>query len=150
MHKKIILKTPELRERAKLIIDSIPPPDECALHEVVIREYSPNRSADQNALYWLCLTIIGLALGYTKDEMHLQYKERFLIPIFIRDKDSFARMVEAVKAVRRQGMNNEADDLKKEIIRLTSTTDANVKQMAEYLTDIYHAAAGHNIVLPHV
>lgn len=63
-------------------------------------------------------------------------KEEFAVPIFIREDDGYAEMVQAVKQVRKQGMNKEADSMKKKIVSLTSTTDFSVKLMTEYLNEI--------------
>lgn len=95
-----------------------------------------NRSAKQRRLQWLWNTEIGNFMGHGKDEIHLMMKERFAVPIFTRDDQQYAEMVESVKAVRRAGMNREADALKREIIKRTSTEDFSVKQCAEYLTEI--------------
>jgi len=119
-------------------------------HQVEISEYSENRSAKQSRLQWLWNTEIGNYMGDTKDGIHYLLKERFAVPIFIREDQGFAEMVEAVKQVRRQGMNREADILKKKIVEKTSTTDFTVKLMSEYLNDVEHYAGsiGATITFP--
>ena len=49
--------------------------------DVEIKEYKKNRSKSQNALYWKWLTIIGNDLGYSKDELHIVFADKFLEPI---------------------------------------------------------------------
>jgi hypothetical protein len=132
MNRTIVLDAPHKITAAIRLLEELPP----GVHELVVREHKADRSAAQNRLLWLWNTEVGNYLGMGKDEVHLMYKEKFAVPIFIRDSQSYAEMVEAVKQVRRQGMNQQADQLKKEIVRLTSTSDFNVKQMAEFLTEI--------------
>lgn len=118
--------------------------------EVVVSEYKADRTAAQRRLQWLWNTQIGKHMGHGKNEIHLMMKELFAVPIFTRDDQGYAEMVSAVKAVRRAGMNAEADHMKREIVRLTSTEDFNTKQCAEYLTDMEHFAAekGAEITFP--
>ena len=109
--------------------------------EVVVSTETRGRSVLQNRLYWLWVTQIGTHLGLLKDEIHEVFKRRFAVPIFTRDDADYAEMVMAVKAIRKQGMEDYAEPLAREISRLTSTTDFNVDQMREYLNDIEHYAA---------
>lgn len=145
MNKTIIIHTDQLRARAAEILATIPL---SPVHEIVFKEHKESRSVRQNALMWRWLTIIGNELGNTKDEQHRYYKEAFLVPIYTRDNPEYAEMVEAVKRVRSTGMAQEADALKKQIIEMTSTTDCDTKQMAEYMRDIDHHAASLDIMLP--
>ena len=108
---------------------------------VTVEEHVENRSAKQQRLQWLWVTEFSNYTGETKEEVHDRFKERFAIPIFTRDDEGYAAMVEAVKAVRRKGMNTEADALKKKILALTSTSDFSVKQNTEYLREIEMEAA---------
>lgn len=146
MKHRITCITPEHRNRALAIVGSVPIEP---VHEVIIREAKRDRSADQNALYWQWLTIIGSELGMTKDELHEQCKSRHLVPIFTRDNEDYAAMVAAVQAVRSQGMIAEADALWSQVVRMTSTTDCSVRQMTEYLNEIERGAGGLGIRLPH-
>lgn len=144
--KTIIMRTDGDKRKALTILEGLPLKPK---YEIEFRLYKLQRSVLQNKLYWKWITIIGNELGYTKEEMHELYKERLLIPIFIRDNEGFAEMVGAVKAVRGRKMKEQADILKREIIRLTSTTDCTTAQFAEYLTDIERDAANLSIILPH-
>lgn len=119
-------------------------------HEVIIQEYSENRSAKQNRLYFKWCGEIANHMGITKDDAHHMFKERYAVPIFIRDDEGYATMVQAVKSVRRQGMNQEANNMKQKIVELTSTTDFSIKQMAEYMHDIevYATEIGAEISFP--
>jgi len=119
-------------------------------HLITIEPYKENRSAKQQRLQWLWNTQIGEYLGYTKDEFHEIAKADFAVPILIRDDAEYAEMVAAVKEVRKSGMEIQADALRREIVRLTSTTDFNTKQMTEYLNRMEQFAAdkGANITFP--
>ena len=115
---------------------------------VTTQKFKLDRSAEQNALMWKWLTVIGNELGNTKDEMHEIYKEKYLISIFVRDDPGYAAMAAAIKQLRYQS-NTDYQDIRKQVIKMTSTTKCNVKQMREYLTDIkQHASSELNITLP--
>jgi len=119
-----------------------------AMHEikghidVIIKEHSETRRTAQNGLMWQWLTDIGNATGESKERLHEIYKEKFLCNIFIRDDPGYAEMALAIKAVR---ATSEAHykALKREVVKLTSTTKCSVKQMSEYLNAIKeHATFG--------
>jgi hypothetical protein len=134
---KIIVRDGPLRNRALAVCATIPLNEP---HEVIIRPYKVDRSAAQNAYYWRILTIIGADIGMTKDEAHETFKERFLVPIFVRDDTGYAAMYQAVVDAH--------SSLVREVVKLTSTTKCNVAQMSEYLDDIKHEAASMGIRLP--
>lgn len=45
---------------------------------IKIEERSPNRSKEQNSLWWKWMDLIGLEIGYTKEETHQLMKYKFL------------------------------------------------------------------------
>ena len=145
MKKTEIIRTEKDINRLIEIIKAVPLEP---VHKVDIKEYKRNRSLEQNALYWEWLTTIGSVFGNSKAVEHERFKEMFLVPIFTRDNEDYAEMIQAIVNIRKNHMCNEATALMKEIIRLTSTTDANVKQMSEYMTDIDRWAAEMGIRLP--
>ena len=118
------------------------------VHECVIQEHEENRSMRQHRLQWKWNTDFGNHLGMSKREVHDMLKEKFAVPIFIRDDPGYASAVLAVKKVRLHGMNVEADDIKRLILEHTSTTDFKVKQMTEYLNDFERFAQEQGCVLP--
>jgi hypothetical protein len=142
---KIVVISEETRRRAIEIIKALPLDPK---HEVSIREKVKDRSADQNALYWKWLTVIGNELGESKEDVHERYKGRYLANIYERDNPDYAALIQTIREVWRHGMKTEALNLNREIIRLTSTTTATVKQMTEYLQSIEHDAASLAIKLP--
>lgn len=119
------------------------------LLEVVVMEHKKDRSILQNSLYWLWNTVISNELGMTKEEVHDDFKGRMLVRIYERDDDGYAAMIQSVRKVHSEGFRKEAKALSDHIIKLTSTTNATVKQFTEYLNDIERDMMGKNIVLPH-
>lgn len=109
--------------------------------EIVVHAGERSRSVQQNRLMWLWNSEMGNHLGLTKDEVHTMLKRKFAVPIFTRDNPDYTAMVVAVKVVRKIGMTTEAEDLAKEITRLTTTADFTTEEMAEYLKDVEHYAA---------
>ena len=141
----ITLQSQEEKTRASNLILSLP---DTPVYEVVIRKHKKDRSLAQNAVLWLWYTVIAGELGYTKDDMHLIYKKKYLVPIFERDDPEYAKMIESVRTVWKAGLKKDAHSLKDQIVKLTSTTDANTKQFTEYLDDIEKDAIGQGIILP--
>lgn len=145
--RSFILRSPEIQARAAEYMRSRPICQDKPV-EVVFRDYAASRSAQQNALMWRWLTIIGNELGESKDAVHELYKDRYLVSIYERDNPEYAEMVQALRAVWQQGMKKEALDLRKRIVALTSTTTATVKQMSEYMNEIERDAVQLGIRLP--
>ena len=46
--------------------------------EIIIHRKKKHRSVQQNRYYWLIVTMMAEYTGFTKDEMHLVLKSRFL------------------------------------------------------------------------
>ena len=143
---KTVIRTDADRNRAVEIVNRVPidPPQ-----EIEIREWKKNRLAAQNSLLWKWLTVIASELGESKEDVHARYKEKLLVPILRRDDPDFAAMIGSVNAVHASGMKAEALALKREIVRLTSTTQMNVHQFTEYLNDIELDSRNFGIILPH-
>ena len=141
---KIIIKTEELRNRALTVIHglSLDP-----VQQVEIKPYKRNRSLEQNRYYWKIVTIMAAELGNTKDELHHDMKRRFLTRIFVRDDPGYADMASAIQSVKKDDPGL-AGEIGHKVIDLTSTTQANVSQMSEYLDDVKHLAAELGIRLP--
>lgn len=136
--KKIILKNDALRKRACHVIESLPGDD---VFEVIIRPHKKDRSLQQNAYYWKIVTIIANDLGQTKDELHFEMKRKFLTRIFCRDDEGYAEMAQAIRVAQ-------SDVLARKVVDLTSTTQASVAQMSEYIDDVIHFASSMGIRLP--
>jgi len=142
---KFIIRSEEHRQGA---IEAIRSLELDPVHELVIRPYHKDRSAEQNSLYWKWLTVIGDHLGEPKDALHETYKDRWLVSIYERDNPDYAEMIQALRAVWHKGMKTEAVNLRKKVVAMTSTTTATVKQMNEYMTSIERHAAELGVRLP--
>ena len=145
MKHKIIISSTAIKNRVIAIINALPLEP---MQEVIIHNYKKDRSVEQNRLYWQWLTIIGNELGESKEEIHERYKDKFLVNIYERDNPEYAEMVQSLRNVWLSGMKQEAIDLRKRIVALTSTTTATVHQMSEYMTSIERDAANLAIMLP--
>ena len=117
--------------------------------EVIVRPHKINRSLLQNSLYWKWATVIANEFGMTKEEIHEDLKRRLLVPIYERDDVQYAEMIHSLRKLYQQGFKQESQKLHAHVVRLTSTTNASVKQFAEYLTEIEKDMAGRGISLPH-
>ena len=117
-------------------------------YEVKVQSLSETRSIRQNSLYWEWVTIIAKEIGNTKEEQHEDFKSRILVPIFIRDDEEFATMWHSLRDVWRAGLKDEAQALRKKIIKMVSTTHCSTKQMAEYMGQIDIESASLHINLP--
>lgn len=134
MKKTIILKsTTQYEEVTKALIDLSKEDD---IHEVSIRPFKSVLSSNQRRLYWLWMRCISKHTGYTEEECHLMYKEKYLVPIFEREDKDYALMIEAVRDVHREGKPGRAKHFKQQIIKMTSIMDAKTPWMSEYLDKI--------------
>lgn len=113
------------------LIDEVRTEDQ--VHQVDIKPYKPVLSANQRRLYWLWIEHIMNHTGYTKEELHLRYKKDYLVNIFERDDQDYAKMIESVRVVHRKGMRGHAKHLADMIVKMTSIMDATTAQMTEYL-----------------
>jgi hypothetical protein len=147
MKQTIIISSEELKRRAIAIINALPLDP---VHELVTREHRKDRSAAQKGLYFIWVGVIANELGETKDDIHLRCKRQFLVPIYMRDDPyGYGSMMMTVLDVHRLGLKVKAKQQTAQIVKLTSTNDANVDQFREYLDDIekYYITLG--IILPH-
>lgn len=147
INKTVIIDTDTKRDFIMRFIADLPLEP---LMGVRVYEHKETRSVAQNKLMWRWLTHIagGGEIFSTKEDCHEYYKETFLVHIFERDDPEYAAMIDAVRSVHKAGMKMEAVSLKKKIVKLTSTTDANVSQMTEYLKEIENDCNNRLIELP--
>lgn len=119
------------------------------LIEVVVKDHHKDRTLLQNSTLWLWITVIGHELGWTKEDVHFNLKKRMLVPIYERDDTGYACMINSIRKLHTDGFKEDSKLLAHQIVRLTSTTSATVKQFAEYLTEIERDMMGKGISLPH-
>lgn len=118
------------------------------LLEVIIQEHKKDRSVEQNQLYWRWIGVISEEWGWSKDEVHDNLRRRFLVPIYERDDIGYAAMIHSIRKVYSKGFKEDANAMFEHIVKLTSTTNAKVKQFTEYLKDIERDLASKGIILP--
>ena len=119
------------------------------ISEVVIKPYKVNLSAQQRKQYFVWCGYIGDELGNTKQEQHLIFKQKLLVPILEREDEEYAEMVESIRDVYRQD-KNKGMSFMTQVVKLTSITDriVNMQVMREYMTDVDRWAAEMGIRLP--
>ena len=99
---------------------------------VEIRPETKDRSKAQNRLYWKWLHEIHRKTGNDEDQLHFEFKKKFLIGILKRDDDDYAAMCLAISALK-QSESEQFEAIANGVIRETSTTRMDTKQFTEYL-----------------
>ncbi len=146
MKKTFTIRSKDVISRVTAFLEAQPPEP---ILEVVVKNHQQDRSLLQNSLYWMWNTVISDEWGWSKEDVHIDLKRRLLVPIYERDDTGYAAMIQAVRKVHTQGFVQEAKAMQKEIIKLTSTTNATVKQFTEYLNEIERDMTDKGIALPH-
>jgi len=135
------------QEAGKLLLDAISKGEK---HTVTIAPYEDLRSSIQNSLMWVWITSIANHLGNEKEEVHFLLKDKFLTKIYERDDiEEYGLMVQTLRDLYKQD-KEKALELRKQIVKLTSTTKATVEQMTEYLSEVerYGVELGANMAMP--
>ncbi|MBT4644091.1 MAG: hypothetical protein HOC09_35265 [Deltaproteobacteria bacterium] len=117
--------------------------------EVAVKEHHKDRTLSQNSTLWMWNTDIANEWGWTKKEVHKHYKKEILVHIYERDDSGYRAMIQSVRDVHKAGLVQQAKALADQIVDMTSTTDASVKQFAEYLTEIERDCISKGIPLRH-
>lgn len=99
---------------------------------VEIRPESRDRSKAQNRLYWKWLHEIHRKTGSDEDQLHFEFKKKFLIGILKRDDKDYADMCLAI-SVLKQSESEQFEAIANGVIRETSTTRMNTAQFTTYL-----------------
>ncbi|WP_119684625.1 recombination protein NinB [Acinetobacter pittii] len=99
---------------------------------VEIKSEISNRSKAQNRLYWKWLHEIHKKTGNDEDQLHFEFKKKFLINILKRDDDSYAEMCLAISKLK-QSESEQYRAIADGVIRETSTTRMNTSQFTNYL-----------------
>lgn len=109
--------------------------------EVKFKPYEQKRLDVQNALMWVWNGQWGLALGYTKDEIHDANKRDLLLPLMMQYPEDYPHAAWVYRLDEQRPGN--WDSFK----RMISTTDLSVKHFAEYLTDMEHKSHSQGVQL---
>ena len=99
---------------------------------VTIKPETKDRSKAQNRLYWKWLHEIHRKTGIDEDQLHFEFKKKFLIGILKRDDKDYADMCLAISALK-QSESEQFEAIANGVIRETSTTRMDTKQFTEYL-----------------
>lgn len=115
---------PKIHDRHKIdnYVSRLP---EGTQFELIIKPVEDTRSLKLNRTYWMYLTMVGDELGYTKHEMHMYFKMKFLC--------------ENIE------VNGES------ILDCKSTSKLSTKEFCEYLEKIFRYCAQQiGLVLPDI
>lgn len=105
---------------------------------VRISDKQETRTKAQNRLYWLWLSDFAKHTGNDEETLHFEFKYRFLIFIYMRDDPDFNEMALSIANLKDVlGETEQYKVIRDCVIKQTSTTKANTKQMTEYLNRIY-------------
>lgn len=130
-NKEYTISSPSDRIEVLRVIEELPEDDKWT---VKVLKFDEAKTAAQNRLLWKWNTEIGDHYGYTPEEMHEYFKERYLINIKLQMCDYFGVLVEAVNLFEKgtEKYVSAAKALAKEI----TTRNLKSKPMAAYLTRI--------------
>lgn len=108
------------------------------------------RSQAQNRLYWRWLHELEQQTGQDDEFWHCHFKRLFLARIYARDDGEFAQMAESIKRCKGVINDNLYENIAMSVIKNISTTKANTKQFAEYLTkiELWAVANGFKVTTP--
>jgi len=140
--KKLNLINEQVRNLALRIIEGLPLEP---VHSVRICEHKPDRSLEQNALMWVWLGHMSDDIGHTKDELHVEFKRKYCLPIMLAHPDDYPEIASAWARLTRLSTEGEVADALAPII---STKRLKVRHMSQYLKDIFGEAQGLSIRLP--
>jgi hypothetical protein len=129
MKTEIIINNTGKKKLSTAIIDKL---DINEPHVVYIRPWVKKRSESQKRLYFLQIEHVAKKVGYAAARLlHEQMKEEYLMPIFVRDDPGYAELYYLAKS---------NDMAKAKLKELTSTNNANIKQMSEYMEKLKYLA----------
>lgn len=98
-------------------------------------------SQEQMGLYWVWMTTISEQSGYEKLEAHDMFKQKYLVTIFYNAEGSrhqkFKDAVDKWHKASSEDNQELAESRMETVLALLSIKNANTKEMAEYMDDIY-------------
>ena len=142
---KFKIEKPEHIKKAAVILAGI---DLSSPWMLDLRPYKRNRSVEQNALYRKWVRIMAAELGFEEEDLHEEFKKRYVIPILERDDPDFAENINLLRELFMEGKKAESEKLAAYMRRLVSTTNLNTKQFSEMMDQVNAYAMNVGIVLP--
>lgn len=144
---EIILRN---QRNVNFAVDTLRRVDLTKPHIVTIKEDKRTRSMKQHGLYFLWVTAIADYVGQSKDELHIQFKGRFLLPVLLRDGNEYAlENNEAITVIWQAGLKEQAIKAKRLLIDNISTKWLKVDKFTEYLSEVAEYARVGGIALPY-
>ena len=134
-------------KRAHMALDGLKRGD--GEYEFFLGPYERNRSEEQKNYYFRVVGIIAPDLGWDKPSLHKHYKKAYLMPIFLADEkmvEYHQKVAEINQAYAARAITESLRDNLLDIV--TSTKDAKMKHMREFIDDVQNHAAEYNIRLP--
>lgn len=118
--------------------------------DIIVKNHDESLRDAQKGLYWRWVGVISADLGYTKEELHEQYKERYLLNIYINDPDNHPDLVNVVKnmMVVKTKAPEEYPYVRKLVMNGISHLDATKENMQEYLKEVEANAISLQVRLP--
>ncbi|STY99844.1 Uncharacterised protein [Moraxella lacunata] len=108
------------------------------------------RSLAQNRLYWSWLHELESQNGQDDEWWHCYFKRLFLSAIYARDDGEYDKMAESIRQCKGLIDDEHYESMAMGVIKKISTTTANTKQFAEYLTkiELWAVANGFGLTTP--
>lgn len=97
---------------------------------------------------WSWLNIIGEEFGEKPEEVHEDFKRRFLKPMLEAEDEGFRDILDKLRKAYRDGQRELATAMEAHVMREASTSILNTKQMTAYLERILEHARSMDITLP--
>lgn len=141
-----------LREQRNIdfAIDALRRVDLSKPHVVTVKEDKRTRSMRQHGLYFMWVTAIANHVGQSKDDLHMQFKGKFLLPMLLRDgHEETLQTNEAIKVIWQAGLKDQATTAKRFLVNHISTTWLKVDQFTELLNEVAEYARDGGIALPY-
>jgi len=125
--------------------------DEHGPRMVVVKSAKESLHEQQRRLYWVW---VGHVVEYTGDtdlEFHERYKIEVFFPIYMKDPDNHADLINAVEAMKniRQSINpKHYETIKRCVLKECSSLNATVQNMREVLKQLESDANSLGVKLP--
>lgn len=139
------IDSPERVKRALMVVSSL---DLSLPWKFDLRPYKRNRSLEQQGLYRKWVRVIANDLGFLENDLHEEFKKRFLMDILERDDEDFKEQIAICRSLYQEGKPREAERLVDLLKARASTTWLNVSQFSEMMDKVEVFAGENGIKLP--
>lgn len=118
--------------------------------DVTVKQHDSSIVSGQRGLYWRWLKPICDHTGYTKEEIHSLFKEKYFLNVYLADPDNhptFIGIVDAMRVVYEKA-RGEYKTLRAAVMHGVSHLDATKENWIEVLSSVSSFAQKENIKLP--